>query len=176
MITGTMHIPRLETDRLILRAPAPQDFKPIAAFFASDRSRFVGGPKPAGGAWHFLTFMLGHWAMRGFGMWTITERGSDTGRGLVGMYYPVGWPERELGWHIWDTQTEGKGIATEASIAARRFAWDTLGWATLVSYISPDNTRSIALAKRLGAAPDPDADQPEGPPCQVWRHPNAGAA
>jgi len=176
-MTGTsFHIPQIETERLILRAPCQQDFQPVADFYASDRSRFVGGPKPLGGAWHFLTFMIGHWAMRGFGMWTVTEKGNDAGCGLVGLYYPVGWPEKELGWHLWDQQTENRGIATEAAQAAQRFAFASLGWATLVSYISPDNTRSIALAKRLGAILDPDADQPEGALCQVYRHPNIETA
>ena len=39
--------------------------------------------------------------------------------------------------------------------------WEN-GFQTLVSYITPGNDRSIALAERLGAAPDPDAPLPEG--------------
>jgi len=171
MTTLQINIPRLETERLILRGPGPQDFKPIADFFASDQSHFVGGPKPVGGAWHFLTFMLGHWGMRGIGMWTVTEKTSDVGLGLVGLYYPVGWPEREIGWHIWDKSSEGRGLAYEAATAAIGFARNTLNVRTLVSYISPDNIRSIALAKRLGATLDPEAIQPEATTCQVWRHP-----
>jgi len=174
MTTQSFHIPRLETDRLILRAPGPQDFEPIAAFYASERSHLVGGPKPVGGAWHFLTFMRGHWAMRGFGMWTLTDKTNAAGLGMVGLYYPVGWPEREIGWHIWDQNSEGHGFAAEAATAVLRYARDSLNLRTLVSYIRPDNTRSIALAKRLGATLDPQGEPPEGPPCQVWRHPLRG--
>ncbi len=154
-------IPTLETERLTLRAIKPADLRAVAEFYASDRSKFVGGPKPIGGAWQFLTMMAGHWHMRGFGMWVVTEKHSDIGLGLVGFYYPVGWPERELGWHIWSPATEGKGYAFEAAQAARDYALNALKWTALVSYIAPDNSRSIALAERLGAAVDTIAELPE---------------
>lgn len=169
-------IPTLETERLVLRAPENGDLDAQAAFFASDRSRFVGGPKPLGGAWHFLTFMLGHWHMRGFGMWVVQDKSSETALGMVGHYLPVGWPERELGWHIWNAKSEGKGIAYEAAIAARDYAYQTLGWKTQVSYVSSDNARSITLAERLGAKLDKDAPTPDiDDPVLVYRHPSNGA-
>ncbi|MFT4959274.1 MAG: RimJ/RimL family protein N-acetyltransferase [Paracoccaceae bacterium] len=175
------NIPTLETERLILRGPKPADFRAIANFFGSDRSRFVGGPKPIGGAWQFLTMMTGHWQMRQFGMWVITENHDDTGLGdtglgLVGFYYPVGWPEREIGWHIWSEETEGKGYAFEAAQAALDHAKTVLNWTTLVSYIAPDNARSIALAERLGATPDTAANLPETGDCACYRHPMGEAA
>lgn len=167
----TFAIPTLETDRLFLRAPKPADLRGIEAFFASDRSSFVGGPKPIGGAWQFLTLMAGHWHMRQFGMWVMADKKTDTGLGLVGMYYPVGWPEHELGWHVWSGDTEGKGLAYEAAIAARDYALRVLNWTTLVSYIAPNNVRSIALAERLGATPDATADLPESGGLVCYRHP-----
>ncbi len=165
-------VPILETERLIMRAPENGDLEAQAAFLASDRSHFVGGPKPLGGAWHSLTFMLGHWHMRGFGMWIVTDKLTKAAVGKVGHYFPVGWAERELGWQIWDEKHEGKGYAYEATIAARNFAYQTLGWKTQVSYIVTENTRSIALAERLGAAVDDNADRPDiDTPVVVYRHP-----
>ncbi len=166
----TFAIPTLETDRLKLRGIKPSDFEAVAEFFASDRSQYVGGPRPIGGAWQFLTMMAGHWQMRRFGMWVVTEKQNDVGLGLVGFYYPVGWPERELGWHIWSPAAEGKGYAREAANAAIRYAKDVLKWTTFVSYIAPDNARSIALANRLGATRDIDADLPESTDCDCYRH------
>lgn len=162
--------PTLETKRLTLRAPKAADFPAVADFYASKRSAHVGGPKPIGGAWQFLTMITGHWQMRGFGMWVITEKSNDTGLGLVGFYYPVGWPERELGWHIWSPKSEGRGLAYEAAQAALLHAKSVLNWTTLVSYIAPDNHRSIALATRLGATPDAAAELPETDPCVCYRH------
>jgi RimJ/RimL family protein N-acetyltransferase len=67
--------------------------------------------------------------------------------------------------------SEGKGVAYEAALAARAYAYKTVKLATLVSYISPRNARSIRLAERLGARLDPDAAYPEDDPCLVYRHP-----
>ena len=44
------------------------------------------------------------------------------------------------------------GAAAEAAAAVRDHARTHLGWKTAVSYIDLDNARSIALARRLGAA------------------------
>ena len=44
-------IPTLVTERLILRAPGPEDFEPFAAFYASERASMVGGPESRRDAW-----------------------------------------------------------------------------------------------------------------------------
>ncbi len=162
--------PTLHTARLTLRLPGPQDFSAQAAFLASDRSRFVGGPMAAGEAWRALAYVIGHWTMRGFGKWAVTLRGTDQAIGLVGLYFPSDWPEQEIGWHLWDEAAEGKGHAFEAATAARTHAFTTLGWTTAVSYIALENTRSIALAERLGAIRDPQARTPDNDPVLVYRH------
>ncbi|MGL4238745.1 GNAT family N-acetyltransferase [Tabrizicola sp.] len=168
-MTLAFHIPTLTTARLTLRGPGPQDFPGQAAFLASDRARFVGGPLAERLAWRALASMIGHWAMRGFGMWAVTLQGSDRAIGLVGLYFPIDWPEREIGWHIWDPACEGKGYATEAATAAREHAFGTLGWDTAVSYIDPDNIASRRVAERLGAIIDETAQRP-GPTDVVYRH------
>jgi RimJ/RimL family protein N-acetyltransferase len=168
-----MIAPTLHTERLTLRMPGPQDVDVQAAFLASDRSRFVGGPMAAGPAWRALAYMIGHWTLRGFGMWVMTLKGSDRAIGLVGHYFPTEWPEREVGWHIWDPAAEGRGYAYEAAVAARNHAFDALGWSTAVSYINPANHRSIALAERLGAVRDAAAPVPAIDPVLVYRHARA---
>lgn len=67
---------------------------------------------------------------------------------------------------------EGKGYAFEAAMGAMLWAWEQ-GFETLVSYIAPANARSIALAERLGAEHDPDAELPAGETTSdtiVYRH------
>ena len=59
----------------------------------------------------------------------------------------------------------------EAARAVIAHAFRDLKWSTAVSYIDPNNTRSTALAERLGARPDPQAAYPGEPPIVVWRHP-----
>jgi len=168
-LTGT---PILRTERLTLRAPIEADADAFVAYFATQRSEFTGGPKTRRDAWNFFGTELGHWVMRGFGMFTVTRHGDDTPLGIVGHWYPLGWAEREIGWVLFDPRDEGQGIAAEAARACIAHAFDTLGWDTAVSYIAPGNTASIGLAERLGAWRDDDAPKPETTnPCLIYRHP-----
>lgn len=98
-------------------------------------------------------------------------KGDDTPLAIVGPWTPGDWPETEVGWSVIDPATEGTGIATEAAQAVIRFAFDELGWDTIVHYIRDGNARSIRLAEKLGATLDVDAPQPDGKPCLVYRQP-----
>jgi RimJ/RimL family protein N-acetyltransferase len=164
---------RLETERLVLRRPDARDWEAARAFFLSNRAAGIGGPLTEGQAWRALAAEIGHWEIRGYGMWIVTRRGAEEhALGMIGPWYPADWPETEIGWMIWDDSVEGTGIATEAARAAIDHAWLQLGWQTIVSYIAPENTRSIRLAEKLGAQYDPAAPQPKpDQPCLVYRHP-----
>lgn len=168
--------PTLETGRLILRAPHGDDYEPWATFATSDRARHIGGPHDRPGAWRAWGHVIGHWAMRGYGMFVFADRTApDAPLGMAGPWYPEGWPEREIGWTLWSGAGEGKGLAREAAEAARAHAFGPLGWDTAVSYIHPDNARSVALAERLGATRDRAAPCPDGKTCLVYRHPKPEA-
>lgn len=178
-MTGlTVTIPTLETERLVLRAPRIEDFDPLLAFMATERSIHVGGPLThPNKLWPRFSNVAGQWVLRGYGSFIIEDKITGDVIGITGAWHPTTWPEREIGWSIWNPDYEGRGIAFEAADAALDYAFGTLGWDTAVSYIDPDNTRSVALAKRLGAVLDPDADQPESdlPPAVVYRHPRRTA-
>lgn len=166
-----MMIPTLTTERLTLRAPRLSDFDAIAAFRASDRARFVGGPASKSNSWGYLAALVGHWDLRGYGRWIITRTGDDaTALGITGPFYPYDWPEPEIAWTLFDS-AEGHGFAFEAAAAARSYAYTTLGWTTAASFVHPDNTRSIALAKRMGCRPDGVHQHADHGPLHIWRHP-----
>ena len=139
----TLIIPTLETKRLILRAPGPQDFEPFAEFYASPRAKFVGGPLTAEGAWRMLAMEIGHWTMKGFGRWTVTRKDDDTDTaiGMVGLFEPEGWPEPEIGWDLF-TGAEGKGYATEAGRAANRRVEIQISPLRATSSVEQGNTAS----------------------------------
>ncbi len=163
--------PQLTTDRLILRKPDARDVDAIVSFFMSERGASVGGPYSLAKAWRQCAAEIGHWDIRGYGMFAVTTKDNDDIIGLIGPWFPEDWPETEIGWMMFEG-SEGKGYAFEAAQAAVAHAYETLGWDTVVSYIAEDNTRSIALAQRLGAQHDPSAPQPmPGKPCLVYRHP-----
>ena len=164
-----LQIPVVETERLILRGPREADFEAIAAFGTSARSKWVGGPYPRRLSWRAFLGGYGHWALRGYGMWMIEDRASGATAGRVGMIFNDGWDEPELGWHLFDG-FEGKGLAHEAALAARAYAAAHQGLDGVISYIMPENTRSIALAERLGATYERVGAVADHP-CHVYRHP-----
>ena len=165
-----MLIPTLTTERLILRAPEACDIAPFAAFYASERSHFVGGPLTAEGSWRMLAMEIGHWTLKGFGRWIAETRNTGEAVGLIGLFEPEGWPEPEIGWDLFNG-FEGKGYATEAGHAARAYAYDILGWPTAISLVKPGNDGSAAVAKRLGAYPDGSITHERHGPMYVYRHP-----
>lgn len=171
-----MTTPRtISTARLTLRQPAPRDAAAVVAFYMSERSQYAGGHVSRMNAWRNFAAVLGHWQIRGFGLWAVTRTGDDTILGLVGPFYPDGWPETEIGWLMFDG-AEGQGYAAEAARAVIADTRATLGWSDIVHYIAPQNTRSIALAERLGATLDPNAAQPKpDSPCLVYRQPQPEA-
>ncbi len=165
-------IPTLETERLILRAPRLSDFEALAEFRASDRAAFVGGPASMANSWGYLAALIGHWDLRGYGRWIITETGQDdTPLGTVGPLFPFDWPEPEIAWSLF-ANGEGRGIALEAAMATRHYAYTTLGWTTAASFVNPDNTRSLKLAKRMGCRPDGSFEHDVFGTMHIWRHPS----
>ena len=78
-----MLIPQLTTDRLLLRALQADDFELYAEMMASDQvTRFLGEGRPLSrvDAWRQMAMIIGHWQLRGFGLWAVEER--DTGEFL----------------------------------------------------------------------------------------------
>ena len=164
----------IDTPRLRLRDLLPGDLDAFLGFIASARGQGHGWFRPAPEAWRLFATFLGHRSLRGFTFLAIEDRASARPIGTVGPWQPAGWPEPEIGWALWRDQDEGRGIAFEAATAARDHVFRDLGWTTAVSYIAPDNARSIALAERLGARRDPDAAVPR-PGTLVYRHPRPEA-
>ena len=172
----TPHMPVLETDHLILRAPEPRDEQAYVAFYGSARRAATGVLVPPAIAAQRFQGVLQHWADKGYGRFIVQEKSDDTPVGLIGPHHPDDYPEQELSWHIWNDTAEGKGIAYEAARAARDYAFGVLLWDTAVSYVRPDNVRSAALAQKLGATLDELAPYPEAIDLHlVYRHPKPEA-
>lgn len=163
-------IPTVETANLRLRCPEMRDFDAFAAFRMSDRAAHLGGACTRTQAFDKLSEIIGHWHLRGYGRWMVADKDTDRALGVVGPYLPDDWPEPEIAWSVF-AEAEGRGVAYEAALAARRYAYETLGWKTAVSCISPGNDRSVALAQRLGATREDDFTTVDGLVLEVYRHP-----
>ena len=143
--------PVLDTENLILRGPETRDIEPMIAFLLDeDRAGGFGAVPNRGDAWRWFALNVGHWHIHGYGYFTIEMRDTGTPAGICGIWNPEGWPEPEIGWSVFEG-FEGRGIAFEAAVRARQYAYEDLGLKTLTSNIVPGNARSVALAERLGA-------------------------
>lgn len=151
-------IPRLETDRLVLRGMREGDFETWAAFMADPEvMRFLGGPMARSDAWRTVAMTLGHWELRGYGMWAVERKSDGALMGRVGMLNPEGWTGLEVGWTL-GRPYWGQGYATEAAEAAMRYAFLTQPVERVVSNIDPDNLASQSVAIRLGESKGPRAE------------------
>src|SRR4029079_2751724 len=114
--------------------------------------RYSGwGPEPwdRGRAWRHMAFLLGHWGLKGFGIWAVAHRQTGAFLGIVGLAEPEGWPGCELAWTL-ARRFWGQGFATEGARAALDHAFTVWQRDRLISLIRPDNHPSIRVALRLG--------------------------
>ncbi|MEM9798664.1 MAG: GNAT family N-acetyltransferase [Pseudomonadota bacterium] len=155
-----------------MRGYRESDIDAFAEFYASDRSHFVGGPMTRELTCRAVMAYAGHWHLRGYGRWMIEDKATGDTLGNVGLWYPDGWPEPEIGWTLFNG-AEGRGVATETALASRAYAYEVLGWSTSISLIALDNAPSQRLAQRMGAWLDGTFVHERYGEMQVWRHPNA---
>ena len=142
----------LETPRLVLRQFEERDLDPLAAMYGDPETmRHLGTGATASReeTWRAIAGILGHWLLRGYGMWAVVERETGSMVGRVGFINPEGWPGFELGWVIERTRW-GRGYAPEAAAVALRYAHETLRQERVISLIRPLNKASIRVAEKIG--------------------------
>jgi RimJ/RimL family protein N-acetyltransferase len=173
----------LETKRLLLRRFRREDVDDyLRAVADPEVMRFINH----GRAWTreetvaALERYEQRWDENGVGHFAIERR--DDGRviGRVGVVFwdPEVWTiadsaagmQPELGWLL-ARDAWGFGYATEAALAARSFAFESLRPSSLISVIAPENSASQAVAERLGATRDRRVELSEWGPADVWVHP-----
>lgn len=141
----------LETERLMLRPFREADLDAWAAIEADPEvMRFMGGPRDRACAWRDMAMHLGHWMLRGYGLWAAEEKAGGALVGRIGLINPEGWPGLELGWLVARSHW-GRGLAPEGARAALGHAFEAVGAERVISLINPDNAASIRVAEKLGA-------------------------
>lgn len=149
-------IPRVETERLLLREWREDDLDAFARLYANPEvTRYLGDGTTMDHAqtWRAIASAIGHWVLRGYGQWVLELKQSGEVIGRSGLYNPEGWPGLEVGWVV-APEHQGRGYATEAGAAGLRHAFGTVGATHVISLIYPDNLPSIGVARRLGGVPE----------------------
>lgn len=144
----------LQTERLIVRTWSPDDAE-IGFLIWRDPEvmRYVGTGQPNASieetqAW--IGRMSAHHESHGFGFWAVVEK--KTGRliGSCGMgYQRDGGPPLEFGYTLARTHW-GKGYATEAAAACRRYAFETLRLPELLASVDSRNVASQRVLEKIG--------------------------
>jgi RimJ/RimL family protein N-acetyltransferase len=143
--------PMLETPRLFLRAPIEADLDGFAELMGDEASaRFIGGVQSRPAAWRMMAALAGSWSLKGFSMFSVIEKSTETWIGRIGPWQPEGWPGTEVGWGLLRSAW-GKGYASEAAEATIEWAFDNLNWSEVVHTIAEDNAPSKAVATRMGS-------------------------
>lgn len=145
--------PVLETARLRLRVLQESDLDAFAAMSADPEvMRYLGAtgqPVDRSGAWRILASMVGHWAFRGYGFFAMEDKATGAFVGRTGLWQPEGWPGLEIGWAV-ARERWGEGLATEAALAVRDYAFGAMNIPRLISLIRPDNKASVKVAEKIG--------------------------
>lgn len=145
--------PIIETERLILRSiDMDRDFQGFCeAMRDPDTVRFIGGKTlDAGGTWRAMALLVGHMAIRGYSFMSVIEKDTGNWVGRVGPWFPVGWPEPELGWMIHPAYTK-RGYAKEAAKGCLDYLFNTLEWERVIHVIDEENIGSAKTAEAIGS-------------------------
>jgi len=149
-------VPRIETDRLVLRGWGAADVDAYARICAdAEVMRYMLPSRPltqAEVAYDALR-LREHWLRHGFGHWVVEEKESGDMVGRSGIKRHDDWtldPENtEVGW-LYARRAWGKGYATEAGRAIVRFCFEQLDRPEVISIAHPDNLASRRVMEKLG--------------------------
>jgi RimJ/RimL family protein N-acetyltransferase len=150
-------IPRIETERLVLRGMERADFDAFAGLWREPEViRFIGGkPRPVAESWGVFLKIAGNWAMEGFGQWAIIRRSDGAFIGQTGFFTAMRGlgadfdAAPEAGW-VLTTSAHGKGYGREA-VGAAHLWFDTQSFGGVShAMIELGHAASFAIAERLG--------------------------
>jgi RimJ/RimL family protein N-acetyltransferase len=168
---------QLRTARLLLRRWRDEDEAPMAEINRDPEvSQYLNRPADESAVAAFFGQIVGHWEQHGYGPWALEslEPGLE-GRflGFAGLAHVPPFLSRagtapELGWRL-DHEVWGRGLATEAALAARDDALGRLALSELISIIHPENERSQRVAIKLGMRRQKQIENPMiGIEVDVW--------
>ncbi|MEM7282607.1 MAG: GNAT family N-acetyltransferase [Pseudomonadota bacterium] len=150
-MTNTNQIPTITTDRLRLRAFEANDLEAFSSICSNPKvMQYIGDGKvlTKKDAWADVAYFLGHWGLRGYGVWGVELISTGELIGRIGFINPEGWPGFELSWLLGEDYW-GNGYATEGAASALSYAFNELKQTHVISLIYPQNQASIRVAERL---------------------------
>ena len=144
-------VPRIETDRLLLREAMPEDLDEWAIITFADPDVIRYMPKrdmtPRERAERAMGVFNENWSKYSYGGWLVVDKTTGQILGECNLDTEVG--EVELGYSF-AKKYWGKGYATEASRAAVRFAFERTDLDRIMAVVVPENTASWKVLEKIG--------------------------
>jgi [ribosomal protein S5]-alanine N-acetyltransferase len=142
----------LETPRLLLREFTPQDADALALVLSDPETmRYYPAPYDRAGVEQWIERNRQRYQDDGVGLWAMEFKKTNELIGDCGITRQQVEGERlyEIGYHL-RRDFWGQGLATEAAIACRDWAFAHLKTERLISLIRPENLPSRRVAERNG--------------------------
>lgn len=154
-----LNVPRIESERLILRGHQLDDFSAIRDMWADPIvTKFIGGkPRPEEESWLKFLRATGFWVHLGYGYWIIEDKETGGVAGEVGFgdfmrdMTPSNRGEPEIGWSL-AAPFHGRGLGYEAAKAAVAWGDEQDFGVPMSCIIDPANIASVRIAEKLGFA------------------------
>jgi len=147
-----------QTERLLLRRPAPEDRALYHAHFIQPEVERWLRPSPlppfsSGALDELIEGDRAHWSGHGFGPWILIEERSGAFAGRGGLHWTTVEDRAmvELAWSV-EPRLHGNGYATEMATAAIEWASE-LEFEELIALVLPANVASRRVAEKLGCEP-----------------------
>lgn len=142
-----------ETPRLLVRKCTIEDVDSLRKVLGDPEvMRFsLKGPLDREGIAKYVKEVLSHYEKHGYGLWALISKKNGELIGLSGLINQTldDCACIELTYRV-AKDYWGKGIATEAALAIKEFAFTKLRVERLVSIIGPENHRSKQVAEKIG--------------------------
>ena len=142
----------LETPRLILREMTQNDYPALAAILQDEQTMYAyEGAFSDTETQDWLDKQLARYKNDGFGLWAVVLKTSGEMIGQTGISWQDVEGERvpEIG-YLFNCAHWHKGYATEAAIACKEYAFNTLGFKEIFSIVRSTNIASKDVAIRNG--------------------------
>ncbi len=153
----------LETRRLRLRPFEAVDAPAHAALYADpDVTRYLPGGPFRGEAvqarsTRSLSHFAAHWAQRGWGVWAVVDKATDTLIGQCGLNHLPDGSDVEILYAL-SRASWGRGLATEAGSAVLDHGFGPVGLDRIVAVTRPEHQASRRVMERLGMVYEADRE------------------
>jgi ribosomal-protein-alanine N-acetyltransferase len=153
-------IPRIETDRLILRELLRADIDAYHALFSDlEVIRYLplDGPMPREGLDGAVERNHAHWERHGYGVWVVCARDTGSFVGQCGLRHLDDIGETELLYTVARAHWN-QGLTTEAARASLEFGFARGNLERVIALAVPENRASTRVMEKVGMSFEEEQD------------------